>query len=84
MTRQSPLGQGLLIVEASRSHSDTPHWVELLWTSDQPEAETCTWQHSQQTHINALAGFDPAVLASELPQTHAFDLVATGIDHNLL
>ena len=32
---QRPLmGQGLLIVEASRSHSDTSHGVELLWTSD--------------------------------------------------
>jgi hypothetical protein len=30
------LGQGLLIIEASRSHSDTPHSVGLLWTSDQP------------------------------------------------
>jgi len=28
------MGQGLLIVEDSRSHSDTPHSVGLLWTSD--------------------------------------------------
>jgi hypothetical protein len=34
------VGQGLLIIEDSRSHSDTPHSVGLLWTSDQPEAET--------------------------------------------
>jgi hypothetical protein len=26
---------GLLIVEASRSHIDTPHSVGRLWTSDQ-------------------------------------------------
>ena len=26
-------GQGLLIIEASPSHSYTPHSVELLWTS---------------------------------------------------
>jgi hypothetical protein len=39
----SPLvGQGLLVIEASRSHPDTPHSVELLWTSDQPDAETST------------------------------------------
>ena len=31
-----------------------------------------------------LAGFEPAVQASELPQTHAFDRVAIGIDHSLL
>jgi hypothetical protein len=40
---EKPLvGQGLLNVEASRSHSDTPHSVGLLWTSDQPDAETST------------------------------------------
>jgi hypothetical protein len=33
-------GQGLLIFAASRSHSDTPYSVGLLWTSDQPDAET--------------------------------------------
>jgi hypothetical protein len=32
--------QGLLIIEASRSLSDTSHSVRLLWTSDQPDAET--------------------------------------------
>jgi hypothetical protein len=46
MTQQSPVGQDLLIIEASRSHSDTPHTVGLLWTSDQPDAETSTWQHT--------------------------------------
>jgi hypothetical protein len=40
---QQPLGGlGLLIIEASRSHLDTPHSVGLLWTSDQPDAETST------------------------------------------
>jgi hypothetical protein len=34
----------LLIIEASWSHSDTIHWVGLLWTSDQPDAETSTLQ----------------------------------------
>jgi hypothetical protein len=33
---------GLLIVEVSRSHSDTLHSVGLLWTSDQPVAGTST------------------------------------------
>jgi len=42
-------GQGLLIIEASRSHSDTPHSVGLLWTSDQPHAETSTWQNTTIT-----------------------------------
>jgi len=40
MSQQHPVGQDLLIIEASRSHSDTPHSVGLLWTSDQPDAVT--------------------------------------------
>ena len=57
---QQPLvGQGLLILETSRSHSDTPHSVGLLWTSNQPDAENPTWQNtiSQQTDIHAPGGF---------------------------
>jgi hypothetical protein len=42
MAQQPLVGQGLLIIEASRSHSDTLHSVELLWTSDRPVAETST------------------------------------------
>jgi hypothetical protein len=40
--QQALVDQVLLITEASRSHSDTPHSVELLWTSDQPDAEIST------------------------------------------
>jgi hypothetical protein len=40
MAQQPLLGQGFLIIEASRSHSDAPHLVRLFWTSDQPDAET--------------------------------------------
>jgi len=47
--QQSLVGQDPLIIEASRSHSDTPHSVGLLWTSDQPNAETCIWQHTKLT-----------------------------------
>jgi hypothetical protein len=42
LAQQPSVGQGPLIIEASRSHSGTPHSVELLWTSDRPVAETCT------------------------------------------
>ena len=35
MTKQPQVGHGLLNIEASRSHSDTPQSVGLLWTSDQ-------------------------------------------------
>jgi hypothetical protein len=49
MTQQLSVEKGLLIIEASRSHSDTPHSVGLLWTSNQPEAEAFTWQHTTLT-----------------------------------
>jgi len=42
-------GPGFPIIEASRSHSDTPHSVGLLWASDQLFAETSTWQHTTLT-----------------------------------
>jgi hypothetical protein len=41
----APVGLDFLIVEVSRSHSETPHSVGCLWTSDRPVAETFTWQH---------------------------------------
>ena len=34
--------QGLLDVMVSGSHSNTPHSIGLLWTSDRPVAETST------------------------------------------
>jgi len=43
------VGQGLLIIEASRSHSDTPHSVGLLLTCDRPVVETSTWEHTTLT-----------------------------------
>ena len=40
--QRSLVHQHLLVTEASRLQSDTPHTVGLLWTSDQPDAETYT------------------------------------------
>ena len=45
----APVGQGLLIIEGSWSHSDTPHSLGFHWTSDKPNAETSTWQHTTLT-----------------------------------
>ena len=72
--------QGLLIIEASRSHSETPHSVGLLWARDQPDAETSIWQHrhSQQTSMPP-TGFKPSIPTSERPQSHALDRTASGI-----
>ena len=49
-TQQPLLGQGLLIIEDSCSHS-----VRLLWTSDQPDAPDNT-HHSQETNIHSPGG----------------------------
>jgi len=46
-----------LIVEVSSSHSDTPHWVGLLWTRDRSVTETSdNTQLSQETYIHAPGG----------------------------
>jgi len=68
------------LVQASQSHSNTPHSVEFLWTSDQPDAETSYLSahniHERQTFITP-AGFEPTIPASERPQTHGLDRAAT-------
>ena len=72
---QQPLtGQDLPITEALRSHSDTPHSIGLLWTSDQPDTEITHNTRKRQASMS-LAGFEPAVPASEWP----LNLAATGI-----
>jgi hypothetical protein len=46
--QQPPVGQGLVISDFSRSHSDTSHSVGLLWASEQLDAEISdNTQHSQ-------------------------------------
>jgi hypothetical protein len=82
MVQQPLVDQGFLSIEVSQSHSDTLHLVGLLWTSDQPDAVPSTWQHTTLTRDKTSmppAMFEPAILASEQPQTHALDRVATGI-----
>ena len=49
-TAQQPTVARGLIIDALRSHSDKPQSVRLLWTSDQPDAETCTLQETTITN----------------------------------
>jgi hypothetical protein len=49
MVQQSIFNMGLFIIETSRSHSDTPRSVRILWTSDQPDADTSIWQYTTLT-----------------------------------
>ena len=68
----------------SQSHSDTPHSVGLLWTSDRPEAETstCTTHNTRKRQTTVPpAGFESTIPASERPQTHALDRPASGIGY---
>ena len=60
---------------------DTLNSVELLWTSDQSDAKTPTWQHNIHRRQTAMppVGFEPTIPASEWPQTHTLFRAATGI-----
>jgi hypothetical protein len=77
-------GQCRLVVDVSRSHSDTPDSVRLLLMSDRPAAET----HNRQdtTHYGKTSmtqeGFELSMPASERPQNHALDRTVTGIGWN--
>ena len=56
MAQQPVVDQGLLIVEALKSHSDVPQLVGLLWMSDQTVAETSIFyntRHLQDRDIHA-------------------------------
>jgi len=74
-----------LVVEVSRSHSDTLHLVGLLWTSDRHIAETFTWhrtQPSKETDIYIPEGFEPAIPEGEQAHTHVLDKAAAGIGND--
>jgi hypothetical protein len=68
LARQPPVGQGLLIIEVSRSNNDTPQSVGLLWTSDQLVQRPLpdNTKHSQQTYIH-----DPGWIRTHNPSRRA-------------
>ena len=71
--RFNPVPGHDLIMEASPSHSDTPHSVAPLWTSDQPFAETSTWQHTTLTrdkHECRPVEFEPVIAGSDRSRSH--------------
>jgi hypothetical protein len=79
MAQQPLVDQGLLSIEASRSHSDTPPLdsSERVISPTQRPLHDNT-QQSQETAIPP-AGFEPTIPASERPQTHASDRAAPRI-----
>jgi hypothetical protein len=70
MAQQPLVGQGLLIYEVSRPHSDTPHSVGLPWTSDQPDAETTHYAHKKQD-IHATGGIQTRNSSKRAPADRA-------------
>jgi hypothetical protein len=86
MAQQPLVAQDLLIAVASRSYPETPHLVGLLWMTDQPDAETSTWQHNTQKRQTSTpsAVFEPPIPESKWTQTHALDRAAPGIGYEQL
>jgi hypothetical protein len=83
MAQQLLLGQGLLIIEASRSHfRHTTFGRTALdeWSARCRDLYLTTHNtHKRQTSMPP-TGSEPTIPASERPQTHALDGAATGID----
>jgi len=80
----APVGLVLLTVEALRSQSgrNATFCRIPLHEWSVRRRDLCMSSHvqnSQETNIHAPAGFEPAVPASGMPQTHALDRSATGI-----
>jgi len=81
MVQEPLVGQGLLTVNAARSHSDTPHSVRLLWTRDRPDLYVTAHNNHKRPTSMSPAGFEPAIRASGRPQAQDFDRAATGFLH---
>jgi len=72
------MGHSLLFIEASHSDSGKLQSVGLLWKSDQPVAETSTWQQTTITEDREPCSrrrFEPTVPAIS-PQNHALNRAA--------
>ena len=80
MVQRPLVGQGLHIIEASRSHSGAPHSVGLLWTSDRPVADTLPTTHNPHMIQTSMLWRDlnPKSQKKERPRIHALDRGPTG------
>ena len=84
MSQQPIVGHDFLIIEASRSHPDTPHSVGLLWTRDQPEEDNSTWQHKtlkRDRHPCNRRDSNPQPQEASGQQTYTSYRAASEIDH---
>ena len=76
MAQQPLMGQGLVVLEASRSHSDTPPPLDE-WSARRRDLYLTTHNTHKRQASMLSAGFEPANPASERPQTHALDRAVT-------
>jgi hypothetical protein len=61
----------LLVIEVSRSHSDTPHSIGFLGPTQRPVIENK--QHSGEADIHDPVGFVPAIPANDRSQILALE-----------
>ena len=75
------MGLDLLLVEVSRSHSDTPHLVDFSGRVIGPQrGPFLATQNTHKRQISVpMGGFEAAVLANEQLHTHAIYRAATGL-----
>jgi len=84
MAQLPPVGQGLLIIEASRSRITTHHSPLDEWSARRRDLYlTIHKRHKKQTSMPP-TGFEPTIQTSEWPPTHALDRVATGIGSHIM
>jgi hypothetical protein len=77
-----PVGQGLLIIADSRSHSThntTGRNPKGEWSARRTDLYMTTHNSHKRQTSTPPAGFEPTIPASERPQTQALDCAATGI-----
>ena len=80
MAQEPLVDSGLLIIESSRSHSETPQLIGFLWMSDQPDVGPLpdNTKHLQETDFHVPVGFEPPLPTRKRPQSHDLDLGANG------
>ena len=81
LARQPPTGQGLVIIEVSRTYTTTHHSRQdssgrVISLSQRPLLDNT--QRSLYTDLHAPVGFEPTISADERPQTYALYRAATG------
>jgi len=78
---KTPVGQGFLIFEDSRSHSvrqSTLGRIPLYeWSARRTDLYLITHNTHNRLTSKPPAGYEPTIPASERPQTHALDRAAT-------